>query len=60
MKHEFKHQSRFDTEINVDASKIKIAFEELGDEIGSKPFKGFIHELGADPFGYILLSHYQV
>lgn len=58
IKSEFKLKNRIASDLHNDAAGAKIVFDNLLTE--NKKIKGFIHELGIDPFGFVMTSEIQV
>lgn len=66
IKYEFIHKNRISSNIHDDANGAKIMFdhllinEPLNNDCGKNKIVGYIHELGQNPFGYLLISDIQV
>ena len=61
IKYEAVHEDRLSRCPFIDSRLMKRIFEENCLIVSkSNPIQGFIHELGCDPFGYVLMSDLQV
>jgi hypothetical protein len=58
IKYECRHANRFSPNHVIDALAAKSVMESTYLSVGS--LKGYIHEIGADPFGFIMISSLQV
>ena len=59
IKYEFKHKNRISTEVFFDANATKIITDSLIGNDNDK-IKGYIQEIGLNPFGFLLISEIQV
>ena len=60
MKYEYVHRFRKSNDVFDDALITKRIFDSTCIYVSKNPLRGFIHELGLDPFGFLLLSDLQV
>ncbi len=59
MKSEFLHRFKISSDIFIDSIATKTIFDEMAFKTSGK-IKGYMSNVGLDPFGYLLFSKIQV
>lgn len=59
MRSEFVHRFKISSDIFIDSIATKTIFDEIASTTNKK-IKGFISNIGLDPFGFLLFSEIQV
>jgi hypothetical protein len=59
MKSEFFHRFRISSDVFIDSIAAKTVFDEIAFKVSGK-IKGYLSNLGLDPFGFLLFSEIQV
>ncbi len=59
MKSEFLHRFKISSDIFIDSIATKTIFDEMAYKTGGK-IKGYMSNVGLDPFGFLLFSEIQV
>ena len=66
MKYEMRHKNRLSVHLIDDANAAKIIYDKNKDqEFLNLQFKknkisGFLHEIGANPFGFLIIAEFMV